>query len=255
MIGPFLAALCLLAGAAAARPAGAEELTVFAAVSTAELMTATVDAFQTENDVEVRLSVAATSTLARQIERGAPAGVFVAANVAWMDWLDQRKLLVAGSRFDLFGNRLALIVPSDGPPTIDLSPTTDLVAHLADGPFGLADPNHVPAGIYGKAALQSLGLWDQVSARITRSPHVRAVVALVSRGEARLGIVYASDAMAFTSVRQAAIFDSRLHPPIVYQAAAVKGGNLAAAQSLLRFLKGDAVRTLIREAGFTPVRE
>jgi molybdate transport system substrate-binding protein len=165
-------------------------------------------------------SYAATSLLAKQIEEGAPADVFVAADEQWMDYLAERRLIAPASRVDVVGNRLVLIAPADRVPALRIAPGFALAAALgAGGRLAVADPANVPAGRYGKAALTALGVWDSVANRIAPTDNVRAALAFVARGEAPLGIVYASDVVAEPGVRVVDTFPGNTHPPIRYPAA------------------------------------
>jgi molybdate transport system substrate-binding protein len=195
---------------------------------------------------KVTASYAASSALARQIEQGAPAQVFISADSEWMDYLDRRGLLVAGTRRNLAGNRLVWIVPTSAS-----APGDPLAALGKDGRLALADPQHVPAGKYAKAALEKLGTWDQLRGRIAAAENVRAALALVARGEAPLGIVYETDANAESKVRVAGAIDPRLHPPIVYPAALV-GGATAEARRYLEFLHSPQAAAIFRKHGFSP---
>ena len=244
-----LAALAI-GQAIAAGPARAGEVTLFAAASTAVLLHAIKTPFHESGGDTIRLSIQASSTLARQIENGAPADVYLSANRAWMDYLDFRGLIEPGTRADLMANRLALIAPSADPVALAVAPGFDLIGALGDGRLAIADPDHVPVGIYGKAALRSLGVWPAVAARTARLANARAVVALVGRGEVPLGIAYATDAALEPSVVQVALLPVDAHPPIVYPIAVVRGRRTAATDRLLAFLTSAEGRGLIRRHGF-----
>jgi molybdate transport system substrate-binding protein len=190
-------------------------------------------------------SYAASSALARQIERGAPAQVFISADIEWMDYLEQKGLIVGGTRRNLLANRLAWIVPASA-----AVPADPLAALGANGRLALADPQHVPAGKYAKAALEKAGQWDRVAGRIAAAENVRAALALVARGEAPLGIVYETDGKAEPKVRIARLIDARLHPPIVYPAAAVRGAQPAALK-YLEYLATPRGREVFARHGFS----
>ncbi|MEO5622230.1 MAG: molybdate ABC transporter substrate-binding protein [Dokdonella sp.] len=232
-------------------PAFAQNLLVFAAASTKPALDkvfASVDGIAPD---DVKVSYAASSQLARQIEAGAPAAVFVSADEGWMNYLDARKLIVAGTRADLLGNALVLIASSASHVKLDLVPGVDLAATLgADGHLALAEPNSVPAGKYAKAALTKLGIWDRVRTRIVAADNVRAALNFVARGEAPLGIVYRSDALSEPSVRIVATFPADTHASIVYPAAIVAGHDSLAARRLLDALHSPAAQIIFREAGF-----
>lgn len=252
-----LAALLLGACLVGPDPGGAraaEEdapLLVFAAASTTNALQEIAAGFEARGGGKVVLSLGASSALARQIENGAPAGVYLAANVAWMDYLEARGLVVPESRRDLVRNRLVLIAPaeSDAAP-VDIGPGLDLAARLGRGRLALGDPDHVPAGIYAKQALEALGLWRQVADRVARSADVRMALALVERGEAELGVVYASDAVADRKVKVLGVLPEESHAPIVYPAALVAGNDGPRARAFLEFLGGDAAREIFRSYGF-----
>lgn len=226
-------------------------LTVFAAASLRNALDETVSAFEAETGTMVRLAYAGSSTLARQITAGAPADVFISANAGWMDHLAERGLLTPESRLALLSNRLVLIAPNGTAGSIDLDARPDLAAALGDSYLAMANTDAVPAGLYGKAALQSLGLWSDVRSRIAQADDVRAALALVSRGEAPLGIVYRSDAMAAgPSVRVMAMFPAGSHPRIVYPGAVLAGSEHPAAAELLRYLAAPARTPLFERWGF-----
>jgi molybdate transport system substrate-binding protein len=232
-----LLALALAAGAAHAQ----QPVLVFAAASLRNAL----DEVNAATASRVTVSYAASSALARQIEAGAPAQVFISADIEWMDYLEKRALLQPGTRRDLLGNRLVWIVPAAA-----ATPARPLEA-LGTGRLALADPQHVPAGKYAKAALEKLGSWAAVSGRIAAAENVRAALALVARGEAPLGVVYETDAKAEPKVRIAGRIDGDLHPPIVYPAALLRGATPAAAE-YARFLAGPQARTIFKKHGFSP---
>jgi molybdate transport system substrate-binding protein len=213
------------------------------------------------DDIQARLpagkavvSYAASSALARQIENGAPADLFISADLDWMDYLDKRRLVNRTSRTNLLRNSLVLVAPVASPLKVDLVPGVALAATLERFPGGgrlaMADPDSVPAGKYGKAALEALGLWQSVSGRLARAENARAALLLVSRGEAPLGIVYRTDALADKGVRIAGTFAASLHPPIVYPAAIVAGSRHPGAPALLAHLRGAEARGIWERHGF-----
>ncbi|MEE8333235.1 MAG: molybdate ABC transporter substrate-binding protein [Alphaproteobacteria bacterium] len=232
-----LLALALTLSCPPTTAGAAERILVFAAASTVEALGASVALYRKTADDDIRLSFAATSALARQIEHGAPADLFLAANTAWMDRLETRKLIVPGSRTPLFGNRLVLIAPRASGLTARLDRKFDLTTLLGPGDrLSIADPDHVPAGAYAKAALEKLGMWQRVSSRLARTPNVRAALALVARGEAVVGIVYGTDAMASRAVRVLDLFPTTSHAPIRYPLAIVAGRDRPGVRALYRFL-------------------
>jgi molybdate transport system substrate-binding protein len=201
--------------------------------------------------VGVRTSYAASSALARQLEQGAPADLFISADTDWMDWVAARHLIRADTRLDLLGNRLVLIAPAASGKPLALRNGMDLAGALGGGRLAIADPDVVPAGKYGKAALEALGVWDQVRQHLARAENVRAALAFVARGEAPLGIVYASDAVAEPGVKVAAAFASDQHPPIVYPVAVTAISKNPEAGRFLAFLASDVARPIFEKYGFT----
>jgi molybdate transport system substrate-binding protein len=225
---------CLLVLTTAAL--GQERVLVFAAASLKNAL----DEANAAYGKPVAASYAASSALARQIEAGAPAQVFISADHEWMDYLEKKDLLRPGTRRDLLGNRLVWIVPSGRPKlTVQALGPRDRLA--------LADPQHVPAGKYAKAALVKMGLWEKLSGRIAAAENVRAALALVARGEAPLGIVYETDALAETKVVVAGRIDPKLQPPIVYPAALLS----ARGEDYFRFLASDPAGRIFARHGFS----
>jgi molybdate transport system substrate-binding protein len=259
---PRLAALAVLLAAltaAAALPARAADVTVFAAASLTDALGEAARAYETRTGAAITLSFAGSSALARQIQQGAPADLFISANADWMDRLQADGLIAEDTRTDLLRNSLVLIAPTedtapleDAPPM--LGPRTDLRGLLGDGRLAMALVEAVPAGIYGKAALETLGLWEAVAPRVAQADNVRAALALVATGEAPLGIVYATDAAAEDDVRILATIPPETHPPILYPAAAVAGRESADARAFLAFLTGSEAEAIFRRHGFRPVQ-
>jgi len=246
-------AVALLAGVAA--PATEPALTVFAAASLQNALEETDAAWRRAGDAPARLAFAASSTLARQIERGAPAEVYISADLAWMDYLASRGRIVKGSRMIVARNRLVLIAQGSRAAqgaSREIERGFALGERLGRGRLALGDPEHVPAGRYARAALESLGLWASVADRLAPVENVRLALALVARGEAPLGIVYASDAAAEHSVRVVGTFAQDSHPPIVYPAALVAGRDSAAGRRYLAFLRSAAARAAFARQGFLP---
>ncbi len=248
----ILLALCLVLGAS---PADAEQLTVMAAASLTDAMQALGAAWAARGHDAPRFVFAASSALARQIEQGAPADVFASADEPWMDYLQQRGLIVPGSRVSPLGNRLVLIAPSNQPGEIALTPGVDLLTRLGgQGRLATGDPASVPVGKYAQAALTNLGVWDAIAPRLARAESVRAALLLVERGEAPLGIVYATDAAASKAVRVVGTFPETTHPPVSYPFALTRRGDRPEAQALLTFLTGPEAAPIYRRLGFS-VRE
>lgn len=239
-----------------ALPVRADKVTVFAAASLKTAFDALAAPFARTTGHEVVHVYAGTSTLARQIEQGAPADVFVAANELWMDHLHARGLIAEESRRVLLENSLVLIAPAGRAAPIDLAApgaASEILARLGTGgrlAMGLV--NAVPAGIYGKAALVHFGLWADLAPHVAQADNVRAALALVARGEAPLGIVYASDVRADPRVAIVAAFPADSHPPIRYPAAALAGRDGSAARAYLGFLSGETARGIMTDQGFRP---
>jgi molybdate transport system substrate-binding protein len=204
---------------------------------------------QSSGENPVRTSFAASSVLAKQIEAGAPADVFLSADPEWMDYLEKRGLLKAGTRQDLLLNRLVLIAPADSRVHLTLAPHADLGAALGGGRLATGDPDSVPAGRYAQAALKWLGAWEALAPRLVRAENVRAALEYVARGEATLGIVYATDALAEKRVRVVDVFPADSHPPIIYPVALTSEARPEAA-ALEAFLEGEAAREIFARHGF-----
>ena len=235
---------------AMAAPVQADELIVFAAASLKNAADEIGQSYEAAGHGKVTYSFAASSDLAKQIENGAPAAIYIAADTKWMDYLADRGFIVPESRRDLLGNRLVLIAPADSDWAIDLAADAPLAQSLGDGKLAMADPDSVPAGRYGKAALESLGLWPEVEAAVVRTKDVRAALALVERGEAAAGIVYATDAAVAMAVRVVDEFPASSHPAIVYPVALVAGQDDPAARSFYEFLTGPKAAAVFLDYGF-----
>ena len=244
-------AMAVFSALSQAVPAAADDRTVlvFAAASLADAMTAVAQLYTSETGRKVSLVFAASSALARQIENGAPAEIFVSANSLWMDRLDSAGLIARQTRSDIAGNRLALIAPLESGVVADIGPSLDIPALLGGGRLAMGDPDHVPAGMYGRAALESLGLWGEAEPRLARASDTRGALALVARGETPLGIVYATDAAITGKVRLVGLFPTDSHPSIVYPAALTIGAG-EAARDFLAFLSGPEAGAIFRERGF-----
>jgi len=252
---PIAAAATLVVLIALAAPARAgEPVTVFAAASVTDSLEAVAAAYVERGGAAPRFSFAASSTLARQVEAGAPADIVVSASRAWMDYLEARGLIDAASRTDLTGNALVLIAPpgaAPGPVSLD-GPGAILGRLGTEGRLVVGDTAHVPAGIYATQALGSLGLWPALEPRLALADNVRAALALVARGEAPLGIVYATDAAVAPEVRVVARFPADSHAPIVYHAAVVAERGTPEVRRLFDFLRGPKALAIFERFGFTP---
>jgi molybdate transport system substrate-binding protein len=231
--------------------ASADDVVVFAAASLTNALGEIGQAFERQGSDKVAFSFASSSTLAKQIESGAPASVFISADLEWMDYLDKLELIVPGSRSNLLGNRLVLVAPKDSDLSVALKEGVDLVHLLKGGLLATGDPDHVPVGKYAKMALQKLGAWDTVSGKIARADSVRAALALVERGEVTIGIVYATDAAISPKVKVIGMFDEDLHPPIRYPAGLIQGKATPAATRFLDYLKTNESKTTFQKYGFS----
>ena len=198
-----------------------------------------------------RISYAASSALAKQMEQGAPADLFISADLDWMDYVEKKDLIRKDTRFNLLGNKIVLIAPKDSKASIDVKQGVDLAKALAGGKLAMGNVDAVPAGKYGKAALEKLGAWDGVKSSVVQADNVRAALLLVARGEAALGIVYATDAAAEPGVKIVGIFPDDSHPPIIYPAALAKDSKSPDVASFLDFLKGTKAHVAFEKQGFT----
>jgi molybdate transport system substrate-binding protein len=246
-LGLCLAALTVPMTARAA----SGNMVVFAAASLKNALDGVSAAWQKATGKHVEISYAASSTLAKQIENAAPADLFISADLKWMDYLDSRKLIVHDSRVNLLGTALVLIAPKDSTATVTIGPNFPLAQLLGAGRLAMADPASVPAGIYGKAALTKLGVWPSVAAKVAAAENVRAALALVSRGEAPLGIVYKTDAAVDPGVRVVAVFPADSVPPIIYPIALTAGSKNPDAAAFAAYLRGPDSRKIFEAAGFT----
>jgi molybdate transport system substrate-binding protein len=244
----ILLLLCLLLAPLSAH---AQQLTVFAAASLTDAMKDVSTIWQKQGHPPLSLSFAASSTLARQIEQGAPANVFASADEKWMDYLAGKNLIVADTRKDLLGNDLVLVVPANKPLHVTIGSGFDLAKLLGpNGRLAVGDPAHVPAGIYAEQALKKLGLWDSISPHLARADDVRSALLLVERGEAPAGIVYGTDAAVSKGVMVAGTFPENSHDPVSYPFAVVKAGDTPEARALLTFLDGPQARAAFVARGF-----
>jgi molybdate transport system substrate-binding protein len=244
-----LAAL-LCCGAAGAAESASRPVTVFAAASLTNVLDELGGEFTRTTGVPVRFSFASSATLARQIEAGAGAEVFFSADLEWMDYLERRSRIQKSSRRNVAGNRLVLIAPRASDVQLVMKPGFALVAALGDGRLATGDPDSVPVGRYARAALTSLGVWDDVADQLVRAEDVRHALMFVARGEAPLGIVYATDARVDDRVRIVGTFPAGSHPPITYPVALTTRAG-PDAERFVRFVLGDAGRAVFERVGFT----
>jgi molybdate transport system substrate-binding protein len=228
------------------------DVVVFAAASLKNALDAIAADFEKQTGKRVAVSYAASSALARQIEQGAPADVFVSADLDWMDYLQARNLIKTETRRNLVGNRIVLVAPAAKAGDVELKPGA-LAAALGGGRLAMANVAAVPAGKYGKAALERLGLWSEAAGRLAQAENVRAALAFVARAETPLGIVYESDAKAEPGVRVVARFPETSHPPIVYPAALTSVSKRPEAESFLRAMRTKASAAILAREGFVPL--
>src|SRR5215471_8042380 len=226
------------------------EVVVFAAASLKNALDAVNTQWQTDTGKKALISYGASSTLAKQIEQGAPAQMFISADLDWMDYVAQKYLIKPETQSNLLGNRIVLIAHKDKAQPIEIRPGFDLAKALGDGRLSMANVNSVPAGKYGKAALEKLGVWDSVSSKLAQAENVRAALLLVSRGEAPLGIVYQTDAAADPNVKIIGTFPADTHPPIIYPVALTAGATSPDAEAFLAYIKSAKAKPLFEAQGF-----
>ena len=255
---PFRAAAFAIAFALAASvapsPCGAESkpVVVFAAASLKNALDEIAAGWTAKSGIKVKTSYAASSALAKQIEQGAPADLFISADLDWMDYAEKKNLVKAATRGNLLGNSLVLAASKDWTKgDITINPNFLLAALLGDGRLAIANVAAVPAGKYGKAALEKLGVWSSVAYKLAEAENVRAALALVARGEAPLGIVYRTDAAAEAGVKIIGTLPEESHPPIVYPAALLANSRDTGAEEFLRYLAGPEARAVFEKNGFS----
>jgi len=247
----FAGRVLLVALIALATPlAFAADVVVFAAASLKEAMDDQARQFEAATGNKVVVSYGASNALAKQIESAAPADAFISADEDWMNYLDQRKLVMPGTRVDLLRNTLVLIAPVSSKAALRIGPGFGLAAALKQDKLAMANPDSVPAGKYGKSALESLGVWGSIEKQVARAESVRAALALVSRGEAPFGIVYATDAYSDKGVRIVDTFPANTYSPIVYPAAMTARSKSPAAKPLLDYLRSANARPVWAKYGF-----
>ena len=249
-LAPVVSAVVFLLLALAPQ-ALAEDVLVFAAASLKNALDDTVAAYEKSGGGAIKMSYAASSALAKQIENGAPADIFISADLDWMNDVAQNNAIKPETRANLFGNVLVLVEPADSTKAIEIKPGFPLAAMLGDGKLAMANPDSVPAGKYGKAALQKLGVWDAVEGKVASAEDVRAALLFVSRKEAPVGIVYQTDAAADKGVKVAGVFPPDTYPPIIYPAALTASSKNQEAAKFLAYLHSDAARPFFEKQGFS----
>ncbi len=236
---------------AAVPAAQADEVVVFAAASLKGALDNVNDAWKAETGKSAKISYAASSALAKQIEEGAPADVFISADLDWMKYLSDKKLTRPDTELKLLGNRIVLVAPADSKAEVKIEKGFDLAGLLGDGRIAMGDVKAVPAGKYGKAALEALGVWGSVENKIAQAENVRAALKLVSTGEAPFGIVYQTDAAVEPGVKIVGTFPDDSHAPIVYPIAVTADSKNSDAGDFVKYLQTDKARGLFEAQGFT----
>jgi molybdate transport system substrate-binding protein len=226
-------------------------VTVFAAASLKDALDSVNAAWKAESGKEATISYAASSAAAKQIEGGAPADVFISADLDWMKYLSDKNLTKKDTELKLLGNQIVLVAPKDSTATTTIAPNFDLAGLIGEGKLAMADVKAVPAGKYGKAALEKLGVWGSVDSKVAQAENVRAALKLVSTGEAALGIVYATDAVAEPGVKVIGTFPEDSHRPIVYPVAELAASKSADAGGFIKFLQSPKAQELFKAQGFT----
>lgn len=253
LIGVALGVAVAVGSVAPARAAD-DVVTVFAAASTTRAVTEIADAFKARGFGEVRTSFNNSAALAKQIEQGAPATIFISADEKWMDYVAERRLIEAPGPINLLGNRLALLAPVSSPLQVRIEPGFPLARLLGDGRLAVGNPEFVPVGIYAKGALETLGIWTDVQGRLIPTTSALETVTFVERGEAPLGIGFASDVVGSSRARVVALFPEASHAPIVYPVAMVKGNATPRTKVFYDFLRSDEAAAIFAKYGFKVLR-
>ncbi len=230
--------------------AQSHDVLTFAAASLKNSMDDIGAQYQRETGKHVNVSLAASSTLAKQIENGAPADIFISADLDWMDYLAKHNLIKPGTRKNLLANKLLLIAPKGNTANVTIQPGFPLAKLLAGGKLAMADTAAVPAGKYGKAALEKLNVWSSIAGQVAQAENVRAALALVARGEANLGIVYQTDAVAEPNVKVVGVFPEDSHPPIIYPIALTAGSTNPDAAAFLTYIESREAKAFFEKQGF-----
>ncbi|MBH1928163.1 molybdate ABC transporter substrate-binding protein [Serratia rubidaea] len=243
----------VLASGLVMQASAADKITVFAAASLTNALQEIATQYQQGKDVQVVSSFASSSTLARQIEQGAPADLFISADQQWMDYAIDKQQMVKDSRYTLLDNDLVLIAAKDSKlDKVAIAPQTDWQQLLNGERLAVGDPDHVPAGIYAKEALQNLKAWSQLAPKLARANNVRSAMALVERQETPLGIVYGSDALASDKVKVVGVFPAGSHKPVEYPMAIVKDHNSPTVSAFYTYLKSPQAAAVFKRYGFSP---
>ena len=246
-----VATAVVLTSASAPAKAQDGDVVVFAAASLKNALDAINAQWQKETGKKAAISYGASPALAKQLEQAAPARMFISADLDWMDYVAQKNLIKPETRSNLLGNRIVLIAPKDKAQAIEIKPGFDLAKIVGDGRLAMANVDAVPAGKYGKAALENLGAWASVSSKVAQAENVRAALLLVSRGEAPAGIVYQTDAASDPNVGIIGAFPENTHPPIIYPIALTTNATHPDAAALLAYIRSDRAKPLFEVQGFT----
>jgi molybdate transport system substrate-binding protein len=254
--GALVAGLLLAFAGVAGEPAAAQgrDVLVFAAASLKNALDDVNAEYLRQTGRKVVVSYGSSPALARQIEAAAPADVFISADLDWMDYVQARNLVRPNTRANMLGNRLVLVAPKDSQASFKIGPGFPLVELLGGGRLAMADPKAVPAGKYGRAALETLGVWQAMEPRVASAENVRAALALVSRGEAPLGIVYQTDAAADPNVKVVGMFPEDTHPPIIYPAALIGTSTNGDSAAFLAYMRAPGARPVWEKQGFTMLK-
>ncbi len=247
----LMAAIVLLGATVVSTAARADDVLVFAAASLKNALDDAIAGFAASGGAKVNASYAASSALAKQIDSGAPADIFISADPDWMNDVQKNDKIQPATRADMLGNLLVMVEPADSTAKVEIAPNFPLAKMLGDNHLAMADPDSVPAGKYGKAALQNLGVWDSVEGKVARAEDVRAALAFVSRKEAPFGIVYQTDAAADKGVKIAGFFPADSYPPIIYPIALTTSSKNPDAAKFLAYLRSDAAKPFFTKQGFS----
>ena len=229
----------------------ADKVIVFAAASLKNALDAIATTYKAKKGTEIAVSYAGSSALAKQIESGAPADIFISADLDWMDHVQKANLIKTETRVNLLGNTLVLVAPKDSAAMIEIKQGFDLAGAVGDGKLAMADVKAVPAGKYGKASLERLGAWSAVESKVAQAENVRTALALVASGEAPFGIVYRTDATAEPKVKVVATFPKDSHPPIIYPIAQIAASTNPAAADFLKYVESPVAAAVFEKQGFT----
>ena len=251
LAGVSVAILTLLGAAHSPAAAQDKTITVFAAASMKSALDDIDAAFTAKTGVKITVSYAASSALAKQIEQGAPADVFISADTKWMTYLVEKGAVKKEAAINFLGNRLVLVAAKDSTLSLKIAKDFPLADTLGDNRIAMGEPKSVPAGKYGQEALEFYGVWKAVQPKVAGADNVRAALKLVSAGEAPLGIVYETDAKADPEVKVVDVFGEDSHSPIIYPVAPVEASANPAKDEFVKFLVGPEAATIFKDAGFT----